>query len=86
MKGNSIAVWTNIPKDFAENAYGGPGLKCKIEVESEFEMELGFNDPSLPFIEQIIKAFSPDQAPVSAPRAVPDPENDLGFTPIDVVK
>lgn len=86
MKNHAVGVWTNIPNEFAENAYGGPGLRCKIEVESDFEMELGFTDSSLPFIEQIIKAFAPDPAPENVPskNQIVDPLEEYGFSPIEV--
>lgn len=87
MKDHAIGVWTNIPNDFAESSYGGPGLRCKIEVESDFEMKLGFSDASLPFIEQIIKVFSPDitQGGGSSDSGAV-PVDDLGFTPLDTIQ
>ncbi|MCM1504099.1 MAG: hypothetical protein NC127_02760 [Muribaculum sp.] len=53
LKGNSFAMWADIPTALAEKIYGGLGFKLIMTTDDEFNAEFNFNGSDLPILEQL---------------------------------
>ncbi len=86
-KGNSLAIWTGIPDAIGEATYGGKGFNLKMELEDDFKMSFSFTDASIPVLEQIALLMSADSdSPANTQIDSREPDNSIGFTPIDTVR
>lgn len=84
MKGNSFALWANIPEETAEAMYGGRGFKLTMTLDGNFQSTFSFNGSSAPLLEQLATSISDntDERPVE----MNDADNTLGFTPLDTIR
>lgn len=86
-KGNSFAIWANIPNSIGEAVYGGNGFTLKMGLKGELQMSFSFSDPTIPIFEQLAMLISADKNPVEEiPAETTSADNDMGFTPIDTIR
>ncbi len=85
LKGNSFAIWANIPNTVAENAYGGKGFKLTMELDDDFDAEFSFTDSTTPVLELIALLTSSDSDSLKS-TTIDAASTDMGFTPIDTIK
>lgn len=86
-KGNSLAIWTGIPNAIGKATYGGKGFNLKMELEDDFKMSFYFTDSTIPALEQIALLMSADSdSPANTQIDSREPDNSIGFTPIDTVR
>lgn len=86
-KGNSLAIWTGIPNAIGEATYGGKGFNLEMELEDDFKMSFSFTDSTIPVLEQIALLMSADSdSPANTQIDSREPDNSIGFTPIDTVR
>lgn len=86
-KGNSLAIWTGIPNAIGEATYGGKGFNLEMELEDDFKMSFSFTDSTIPVLEQIALLMSADSdSPANTQIDCREPDNSIGFTPIDTVR
>ena len=81
MKGNTVALWADIPNALAEKTYGGRGFRFTLESDETVEASFGLNGSTLPLLEQLADAVS-----ASTPDTVVTDDDELGFTPIDTIR
>lgn len=81
LKGNTAAVWADIPNALAEKTYGGRGFRFTLESDETVEASFGLNGSTLPLLEQLADAVG-----ASTPDTVVTDDDELGFTPIDTIR